>query len=90
MKRLSNRALNRMRHKAMYCKAVSDETQANTIFNNIDIATINKLGIHTNKLKSKSFTTINQVKVNRFNPHYNQGDYYYSDLDCITIRKMPR
>jgi len=89
--RLSNRAKKRLMDKLNYCKAINLSME-NTIkkFDRQVIKEYNSIiGLESKKLKSASFVTIPQrARVTRSNElgHYNKGDYYYSDLNCVFQR----
>lgn len=87
MSKISNQELKRLNNQLKYFQATKQESKAREIQSSIKDLFNKRMGLYTSHLQSKSYLIIKQIKVNSFSPYYNKGDYYYSPLDCITLRK---
>jgi hypothetical protein len=88
MARMSNRSKKRLRDKALYCKAIGDYSTARDILKTLVKNESNDIGLQYKKLKSASWVTVpSRAKVTLSTAkNYNQGDYYFSDLNCVFLR----
>jgi len=92
MAKMSNRHRHKILNKVMYCKATGDIKQATDLLKTLlkdEEGENKKIGLWFKKLKSSSFVTVPQrARVTKSNSlgHYLQGDYYYSDLNCVFQR----